>query len=110
MIKTSGYRVSPTEVEEAVYATDLVDEAVALGAPHPELGQGIVVVGTPKNGTALDTDALIKACREHLPLYMVPGHVVGVEGPLPRTPNGKVDRSGLAKAYADVFTREADGE
>jgi acyl-CoA ligase (AMP-forming) (exosortase A-associated) len=106
MIKTSGYRVSPTEVEEAIYATDMVDEAVALGAPHPELGQGIVVVGTPKNGTALDADALIKACREHLPAYMLPGHVASLEGPLPRTPNGKVDRSGLARTYADVFTRE----
>ena len=44
MIKTSGYRVSPTEVEEAIYATGLVAEVVALGVPHPVLGQGVVIV------------------------------------------------------------------
>ena len=33
MIKTSGYRVSPTEVEEVVYASGLVSEAVAIGVP-----------------------------------------------------------------------------
>ena len=31
MIKTSGYRVSPTEIEEVAYATGLVRDAVALG-------------------------------------------------------------------------------
>ena len=34
MIKTSGYRVSPTEVEEVVYASGTVSEAVAIGVPH----------------------------------------------------------------------------
>ena len=37
MIKTSGYRVSPTEVEEVIYATELVRETVAIGIPHPVL-------------------------------------------------------------------------
>ena len=31
MIKTSGYRVSPSEIEEAAYGTGLVRDAVALG-------------------------------------------------------------------------------
>ena len=31
MIKTSGYRVSPTEVEEVLYRTGLVGECVAFG-------------------------------------------------------------------------------
>ncbi len=40
MIKTSGYRVSPTEIEEVVYATGLVGEAAALGIPHRVHGAG----------------------------------------------------------------------
>ena len=40
MIKTSGYRVSPTEVEEEAYATGLVVDAVAVGVPHARLGAG----------------------------------------------------------------------
>ena len=44
MIKTSGYRVSPTEIEEIVYATELATEVVALGVSHPVLGQAVVLV------------------------------------------------------------------
>ena len=44
MIKTSGYRVSPTEVEEAAYATGLVRDAVALGVDDPVLGQRVALV------------------------------------------------------------------
>ena len=43
MIKTSGYRVSPTEVEEVVYATVLDTEVAALGVAHPVLGQAVVL-------------------------------------------------------------------
>src|SRR5205807_1468708 len=75
MIKTSGYRVSPTEVEEVVYATGLVGEAAALGIAHPVLGQAIVVVATdPANGR-LDTDALLVQCRQRLPAFMVPSRI-----------------------------------
>ncbi|MCC6248127.1 MAG: acyl-CoA ligase (AMP-forming), exosortase A system-associated, partial [Rubrivivax sp.] len=38
MMKTSGYRVSPTEVEEVLYATKQVGECVAFGVDHPALG------------------------------------------------------------------------
>src|SRR5512138_230283 len=47
MIKTSGYRVSPTEVEEVLYASGLVGDAVSFGAPHPALGEAIVAVCSP---------------------------------------------------------------
>ena len=47
MIKTSGYRVSPTEIEEEAYATGLVRDAVALGVEDDNLGQRIVLVASP---------------------------------------------------------------
>jgi acyl-coenzyme A synthetase/AMP-(fatty) acid ligase len=55
MMKTSGYRVSPTEVEEVLYATQLVGECVAFGVDHPTLGQAIQVIATPPPGGSLDT-------------------------------------------------------
>ncbi len=39
MIKTSGYRVSPTEIEEAAYSTGLVRDVVAVGVDDLALGQ-----------------------------------------------------------------------
>ncbi|HUN52626.1 MAG TPA: acyl-CoA ligase (AMP-forming), exosortase A system-associated, partial [Candidatus Sulfotelmatobacter sp.] len=103
MIKTSGYRVSPTEVEDVLYATGLVGEAVALGIPHATLGQGIVVVAAPPAGRALDAEALLLECRRQMPLYMVPRRVV--ERPtLPRNPNGKIDRKALSTELADALS------
>src|SRR5262249_18046465 len=67
MIKTSGYRVSPTEVEEVIYETKLAGEAAAVGLPHPVLGQAIVVVATAPGGGQLDVDALLTQCRQRLP-------------------------------------------
>jgi acyl-CoA synthetase (AMP-forming)/AMP-acid ligase II len=92
MIKTSGYRVSPTEIEEAAYDTGLVREAVALGVEDLKLGQRVVLVASPSNGNALDEQALLQAMRQELPLYMIPSTVI-VRDPIPRSPNGKFDRA-----------------
>ena len=88
MIKTSGYRVSPTEVEEVVYGTDLVGECAAFGVAHPQLGQAIVVV---------------VHCKKQLPSFMVPHHVEVRSASLPRNPNGKIDRKLLAGELANLF-------
>ena len=106
MIKTSGYRVSPTEVEEVVYSTGLVGAAVALGLPHPSLGQGIVVVASPPAGGVLDAAAVIAECRRQLPQYMVPLKAVE-RAQLPRNPNGKIDRKALAAELAGTFGERA---
>ena len=96
MIKTSGYRVSPTEVEEAVFASGLVSEALAVGRTHESLGQDIVVVAvaSPVAGSdaSANTSALLAHCRKSLPSYMVPAAVHWMAEALPRNPNGKLDR------------------
>jgi acyl-CoA synthetase (AMP-forming)/AMP-acid ligase II len=90
MIKTSGYRVSPMEVEEVAYRTGLVRDAVALGVPDETLGQRIVLLVTPAED-GVDAAAVLAPMRKALPLYMVPADVV-VREELPRSPNGKFDR------------------
>jgi acyl-CoA ligase (AMP-forming) (exosortase A-associated) len=100
MIKTSGYRVSPTEVEEAVYATRLVGECAAFGVEHATLGQAIALVATPPAGGELDVPALLAACKNHLAAWQVPSKVIPHPGPLPRNPNGKIDRRALAEQHA----------
>ncbi|MEQ1955502.1 acyl-CoA ligase (AMP-forming), exosortase A system-associated [Mesorhizobium sp. CN2-181] len=90
MIKTSGYRVSPTEIEEVAYGTGFVREAVALGIEDAALGQRIVLIASSLNG-ALDIPGLLGRFRQQLPQYMVPSSVVELPA-LPTTPNGKLDR------------------
>jgi acyl-CoA synthetase (AMP-forming)/AMP-acid ligase II len=98
MIKTSGYRVSPTEIEEVVYGTGLVRDAVALGVEDPRLGQRIVLVVSAATGE-LEPDQLLAALRQQLPLYMVPSDVI-VRSELPRSPNNKFDRNLLRQELA----------
>ncbi len=102
MIKTSGYRVSPTEVEEEVYATGRVTDVVALGVPHARLGQAILLVASPAPNGAADAEALLAALRPRLPRYMVPLAVEWRDA-LPRNANGKFDRARLKNELVAYF-------
>jgi acyl-CoA ligase (AMP-forming) (exosortase A-associated) len=92
MIKTSGNRVSPTEVEEAAIASGLVHEAVALGFPDPRLGEGIALVVRPDRRG--EEEALRAFLKRQLPNFMQPGPILWRDA-LPRSPNGKLDRVAL---------------
>ncbi len=110
MIKTSGYRVSPTEVEEVIYASGMVGDAVAIGVPHPAIEKAIVVVASPplSSGSSAEgpddarTDRLLDFCRTRMPNFMVPHRIEWLDE-LPRNPNGKFDRPLLAARYQDLL-------
>ena len=104
MIKTSGYRVSPTEVEEVLFAVDDVAEAAAFGVPHPQQGEAIIISLFAHPHMQTTAQALIKLCREKLPTYMVPLHVSFHDSPLPRNPNGKIDRKQLKQQFSEFFS------
>jgi acyl-CoA ligase (AMP-forming) (exosortase A-associated) len=101
-IKTSGYRISPTEVEEILYASGLVAEAAALGIPHPVLGQAVVAVVKPLREESFDVTAMLIHCKRHLPNFMVPLRIIPRTA-LPRNPNGKLDRRELVNELQTLF-------
>jgi acyl-CoA ligase (AMP-forming) (exosortase A-associated) len=92
MIKTSGNRVSPTEIEEAAIASGLIHEAVALGYPDERLGEGIALIVRPDRRG--EDEALRAFLKRSLPNFMQPGAIVWRDE-LPRSPNGKLDRVAL---------------
>ena len=102
MIKTSGYRVSPTEVEEVLYSSGQVAEAAALGILHPTLGQAVVAVIKAMHSD-FNENELITQCKQHLPNFMVPLRVIVRHEDLPRGPNGKIDRKHLAEELRTLF-------
>ena len=90
MIKTSGNRVSPTEVEEAAIASGLVAEAVALGYPDERLGEAIALVVRPdRRGEEEALRAFLK--RAAYPISCSPGRSSGATS-CRAAPNGKLDR------------------
>ncbi|QAY80067.1 acyl-CoA ligase (AMP-forming), exosortase A system-associated [Sphingosinicella sp. BN140058] len=90
MIKTSGNRVSPTEVEEAAVASGVVAEAVALGYPDHRFGEAIALI---VRGPGPD-EQLRAYLRRELPNFMQPSAILWRDD-LPRSPNGKLDRERL---------------
>ena len=111
MIKTSGYRVSPLEVEEVLYATQMVGECVAFGVDHFSLGNAIYVIATrgriQSENDVISLKNLLMECKTRMPAYMVPAGIEFVDGPLPRNPNGKIDRKLLSTEW--VARRETSG-
>jgi acyl-CoA synthetase (AMP-forming)/AMP-acid ligase II len=107
MIKSSGYRISPSEVEEVLYGTQLVGECAAFGVPHPSLGEAVVVVLTARPDTAPQPAQLLALCRERLPAYMVPAQIEVREGPLPRNANGKIDRKSIGTDFRRAIEESA---
>ena len=110
MIKTSGYRVSPTEVEEILHNSGLIHETAVFGVPHPTLGQAIVAVVslcTAMDSTQTSKEKLIKQllshCRAKLPGFMLPAHIEQ-QTQLPKTANGKIDRQGLKQTFSNHFS------
>lgn len=103
MIKTSGYRVSPMEVEEACYqGAEEIAEAVATGIQDLELGQAIVLLLVAKDEVEVDEKAILAKCKKAMPNFMHPKHVEFRQS-LPRNPNGKVDRSLLNKEMKEKY-------
>jgi acyl-CoA ligase (AMP-forming) (exosortase A-associated) len=97
MIKSSGFRISPTEVEEVLFQTGKLRGAAVIGVPDDILGQAVKAFVVPRNGEPLETDALLEYCAEKMPRYMVPKYVEVLEE-LPKTSSGKVDYPALRGA------------
>jgi acyl-coenzyme A synthetase/AMP-(fatty) acid ligase len=103
MIKTLGYRVSPDEVTDVIYASGEVLEAVVISEPDEERGSRIVAyVVLADQG---DANRLVSFCARELPRYMQPSRIE-LRSQLPRTPSGKYDPVAVASS-ADVGATSA---
>jgi acyl-CoA synthetase (AMP-forming)/AMP-acid ligase II len=89
MIKSSGYRISPTEVEEVLMGSKMFRQVAVIGLPDEWVGQRVHAVAVADSGP-VDTAAALQSAAAVLPPYMVPRTIELVKE-LPMNPNGKVD-------------------
>jgi 2-aminobenzoate-CoA ligase len=97
MIKSSGYRIGPAEVEEALEKHPGIAEAGVVGIPDPDKGQitkAFVVLKEGQEGSEEFFEELKEFLKEHIAIYKLPRAVEYVEA-LPRTPTGKLLRRHL---------------
>jgi acyl-CoA ligase (AMP-forming) (exosortase A-associated) len=95
MIKSSGYRISPSEVEEVLMATGAIKQVAVIGLPDPLAGQKVHAVAIALQEEA-DAAAILQTVSQQLPAFMLPRAIEFVET-LPTTPNGKIDYSLLVQ-------------
>jgi acyl-CoA synthetase (AMP-forming)/AMP-acid ligase II len=93
MIKTMGYRVSPDEIVDVLYASRQVVEAIVNSEPDPIRGERIVAYVVLSGAGTLDR--LTAFCAEEMPRYMHPARIE-VRASLDRTHSGKHDITATA--------------
>src|SRR5574341_1489296 len=105
LIKSSGYRIGPEEIEDVLVTHPAVADAGVIGVPDPIMGQKTRAYVALKPGTAqseaLKTE-LIEFCRGKIAVYKLPRDVEFVPG-LPRTMTGKL----LRRVLRDRAGKEA---
>lgn len=104
-IKSSGYRISPEEIEETIHESGFVSEVAAVGVPHDALGETITLVVVPAV-TPFLAQTLLSWCKQRLPGYMVPHRII-VQTDIPRNANGKFDRVALREALVSASNNQA---
>ncbi len=96
MIKSLGYRVSPTEVEELLIQCPGVSDAVVFAKEDDEIGYRICAVVTTKSDVT--ENEILNHCKTEAPFYLVPKELYFVES-FPKTASGKLDRPKIIKEY-----------
>lgn len=97
VINSAGYRIGPSEVENALLDHPAVQECAAVAAPHPERGEIVKAFVVLRAGLTGD-DALATALQDHVKRVTAPykyPRAIEFLGELPKTMTGKVQRKVL---------------
>jgi fatty-acyl-CoA synthase len=101
MIKTGGENVASREVEEVVYQHPAVAEVAVFGISHPRWIEAVAAVVVPRDGKTVDTDDVLRFCRERLSGFKSPKYVAVVDA-LPKNASGKILKRDLRTTFAHL--------
>ena len=88
MIITGGENVYSVEVESALAAHPNIADVAVVGRPHPDFGESIVAVVTPREGARVTLEDVKAFCADRIARYKIPRDLV--VGTIPRNPSGKI--------------------
>ena len=69
MIKSSGFRISPNEVEEVLFQSGMLREAAVIGIPDETLGTSLKPMWLPETENREFGSAALVLCRKNASLY-----------------------------------------
>ena len=89
MIISGGCNVYPRHIEEVFYEHPKIQEACAIGVPHPTRGESVKVFAVLKQGETATQEELIEFCTDKVARYKLPTEIE-FRDDLPKTNVGKV--------------------
>ncbi len=107
MIKSSGFRLAPTEIEDAIIRHPAVRDDAVVGIPDEIMGQKVVAMVELEPGHTASQELaseIIKSTLDLLAMYKLPREVVFLSS-IPRTPTGKIIKKDLRKNYPEMANR-----
>jgi len=107
MIKSSGFRLAPTEIEDAIIRYAAVRDNAVVGIPDEIMGQKVVAMVELEPGHEPSQDLaseIIKSTMDVLATYKLPREVVFLAA-IPRTPTGKIIKKDLRKHYPEYTNK-----
>ncbi|MBL4620609.1 MAG: AMP-binding protein, partial [Marinicaulis sp.] len=100
LIIAGGYNIYPKEIEAVLDAIEGIAETAVIGAPHPDMGEGVIAIMSAENAPL--EDAIIKKALAALANFKRPRKFFWIDT-LPRNAMGKVQKQILRECYKDVF-------
>ena len=91
IIKSSGYRIGPEEIEVTLATHPAVADVAVIGVPDEVRGQIAKAFVVLKPGQSVSSEEIIAFCKGKVATYKLPREVV-IVNELPRTPTGKLLR------------------
>ncbi len=108
MIKSSGYRISPNEIEQCLYQYPEISQACVIGVADDLLGQKIIAFvsfGKSDQKQQYKGEQILFYLKKQLPAYAVPAQIM-VLPQLPLGANHKIDRQALKQYYENLLAQE----
>ncbi|MEE9274054.1 MAG: AMP-binding protein, partial [bacterium] len=100
LINRAGEKISPREVDEVLYRHPAVQDAAALGVPHPLYGEEVKAFVVLRPGAVCAEEEILAFCRERLAEFKCPKTTAFVPE-IPKGPSGKLLRRKLKEMYLE---------
>lgn len=105
-IKSGGYNIFPTEIENVLAEHPAVNEVAVIGLPDKHWGDRIHAVVSLTGGASVSADELQEFCRGKIATFKIP-KTVEIWDELPKGPTGKIQKRSIVEHYADEEAKEA---
>ncbi len=100
MIISGGQNVFAVEVEAVLAAHPAVADCAVIGLPDDKWGERVTAVLVKAEGAEVTEEELVEHCRKRMAGFKVPKQFIWLDGPLPRTPTGKVTKYVLVERFS----------